>query len=78
MGFGNTVDHTTLSRANEKRDYRIYEELGIFLIETVRPMYADEKLNDIDTELALLALDSPTGIVGILKSSFDGSSKTWS
>ncbi len=28
MGFGNTVDHTTLSRANEKRDYRIYEELG--------------------------------------------------
>ena len=60
MGFGNTVDHTTLSRANEKRDYRIYEELGLFLIETVRPMYADEKLDDIDTDLALLALDSTT------------------
>lgn len=32
MGFGNTVEHTTLSRANEKRDYRIYEELGYFLL----------------------------------------------
>lgn len=47
MGFGNTVDHTTLSRANEKRDYRIYEELGCELIETVRPLYADEKLEDL-------------------------------
>lgn len=60
MGFGNTVDHTTLSRANEKRDYRIYEELGCELIETVRPLYADEKLEDVDTGLVLLALDSTT------------------
>ncbi len=34
MGFGNTVDHTTLSRANEKRDYHIHEEMGCFLIKT--------------------------------------------
>ena len=60
MGFGKTVDHTTLSRANEKRDYRIYEELGYALIEKVRPLYADEKLEDIDTDLALFALDSTT------------------
>ena len=60
MGFGNTVDHTTLSRANEKRDYRIYEELGYELRDKVRPLYEDEKLNDVDTDLALLALDSTT------------------
>lgn len=60
MGFGNTVDHTTLSRANEKRDYRIYEELGCELIETVRPLYADEKLEYVDVGLVLLALDSTT------------------
>ena len=60
MGFGNTVDHTTLSRANEKRDHRIYEELGYELIEVVRPLYKDEKLDDVDTDLALLALDSTT------------------
>lgn len=60
MGFGNTVDHTTLSRANEKRDYRIYEELGYFLIKTIRPLYANEKLDDVNTDLTLLALDSTT------------------
>ena len=60
MGFGNTVNHTTLSRANERRDYRIYEELGYSLINTVRPLYADEKLDDIETDLRLLALDSTT------------------
>ena len=49
MGFGNTVDHTTLSRANEKRDCRIYEELGCFLIRTIRPLYASEKLDDVNT-----------------------------
>ena len=60
MGFGNTVDHTTLSRANEKRDYRIYEELGYFLVKTIRPLYASERLDDVDTDLRLLALDSTT------------------
>lgn len=65
MGFGNTVDHTTLSRANEKRDYRIYEELGYYLIKTVRPLFADEKLDDINTDLTILALDSTTISVSI-------------
>ena len=60
MGFGNTVDHTTLSRANEKRDCRIYEDLGCFLIKTIRPLYASEKLDDVNTGLTLLALDSTT------------------
>jgi hypothetical protein len=60
MGFGKTVDHTTLSRANEKRDFRIYEELGHVLIDIVRPLYASEKLDDVDTDLVLLALDSTT------------------
>lgn len=60
MGVGNTVDHTTLSRANEKRDYRIYEELGYALIKTVRPLYAAEEVDGVDTDLALLALDSTT------------------
>ena len=60
MGFGNTVDHTTLSRANVKRDYRIYEELGYFLIKTIRPLYADEKLDDVNADIRLLALDSTT------------------
>lgn len=65
MGFGNTVDHTTLSRANEKRDCRIYEELGYSLIKTIRPLYANDKLGDVDTDLKLLALDSTTMSVSL-------------
>lgn len=58
MGFGNTVNHTTLSRVNERRDYRIYEELGYALINTVRSLYANERFDDVETDLRLLALDS--------------------
>ncbi|UYU40817.1 DUF4372 domain-containing protein [Bacteroides salyersiae] len=40
LGFRKTVNHTSLSRANENRDYRIFEGLGIYLIGIVRPMYS--------------------------------------
>lgn len=33
LGFRNTVTVSSLSRANENRDYRIYEELGRYLID---------------------------------------------
>ena len=34
------VDPSSLSKANETRDYRIFEELGMWLTRKVRPMYA--------------------------------------
>jgi len=40
LGFRKTVNHTSLSRANENHDYRIFEGLGIYLIGIVRPMYS--------------------------------------
>ena len=40
LGFRKVVNHASLSRANEKRDYRIYESLSIYLIGLVRPMYS--------------------------------------
>ena len=60
LGFGKTVDSTSLSRANERRDYRIYEEFGYYLIKLVRPYYHNTKLLDIDIENAIFALDSTT------------------
>lgn len=60
MGFGNTVDSTSLSRANERRDYRIYEEFGYYLIKLVKPYYRNTKLPDVDVDNALFALDSTT------------------
>ena len=37
LGFRNTVNQSSLSRANENRDYRIYEELGILSTSLLLP-----------------------------------------
>lgn len=65
LGFRNTVNHTTLSRANERRDYRIYEELGLYLIDFVRPMYAKEPLKGISVDNVIYAIDSTTISISI-------------
>lgn len=60
LGFRKTVNHTSLSRANETRDYRIFEGLGIYLIGLVRPMYSKVKLSGITIDNLIYALDSTT------------------
>lgn len=60
LGFRKTVNHTSLSRANETRDYRIFEGLGIYLIGLVRPMYSKVKLSEITIDNLIYALDSTT------------------
>ena len=60
LGFRKTVSHTSLSRANESRDYRIFEGLGIYLIGLVRPMYSKAKLSEITIDNVIYALDSTT------------------
>lgn len=60
LGFRKTVSHTSLSRANENRDYRIFEGLGIYLIDLVRPLYSKVKLSDITIDNVIYALDSTT------------------
>ena len=60
LGFRKTVEHSNLSRANEKRDYRIYEELGMYLISIVRPLYAEASVPEITIDNVLYALDSTT------------------
>ena len=61
LGFDCTVDSSSLSRANETRDYRIYEKLGQWLIKKVRPMYAKENIPDIYLPgWEIFAIDSTT------------------
>ena len=60
LGFGNTVNQSSLSRANDNRDYRIYEEFGIYMINLVRPLYAKASIPDITIDNVLYALDSTT------------------
>lgn len=58
LGFRKVVSHTSLSRANESRDYRIFEGLGLYLIATVRPMYSNIQLSQITIDNVIYALDS--------------------
>lgn len=60
LGFCKSVTHTSLSRANENRDYRIYEGLGQHLIALVRPLYANTPVLDVNLDNLLYALDSTT------------------
>lgn len=63
--YGLGFNHTALTRANEKRNYLIYEELGHFLIRLVRPLYTDSKLPDIEADNSIFAIDSTSISISI-------------
>ena len=60
LGLSAPVDRTTLSRANNQRDWRIYQSFGYHLIKKARKLYQDDAafLNDLDG--AFYALDATT------------------
>ena len=59
MGLRSRVARSTLADANEKRDYRIYQDFAHSLIPIATRLYRDEKL-PVDIENELYALDSTT------------------
>ena len=60
LGIKQYVNQSTLSRANERRDYRIFEDFGNYLIQQVRPLYANEPIPNVDIDNEVFALDSTT------------------
>ena len=58
-GIRGPISRSTLADANEGRDWRIYAELGNWLIARARKLYAQEDLG-IDLSETLYALDSTT------------------
>lgn len=60
LGFRNTVNSSSLSRANDRRDCRIYEDFGALLIDMVRPLYSESDVSGITIDNVLYALDSTT------------------
>ena len=65
LGIRRQVNQSSLSRANEKRDYRIFQDFGYHLIEQVRPLFAKEKMPLIDLEETIFALDSTSISVSV-------------
>lgn len=58
LGIKQNVNQSTLSRANEKRDWRIFADFGEYLIQQVRPLYANCPIPNIDIDNDVFALDS--------------------
>ena len=65
LGIRQQVNQSSLSRANEKRDYRIFQDFGYHLIEQVRPLFAEERTPLIDLDETIFALDSTSISVSI-------------
>jgi hypothetical protein len=60
LGIKQSVNQSSLSRANERRDYRIFADFGNYLIQEVRPRYASEPIAGVDINNDVFALDSTT------------------
>jgi len=65
LGINKHVVHTTLSRANEKREWQIFADFGNYLIRLVRPLYSDYHIPNLSLENEIFALDSTTISVSI-------------
>jgi len=60
LGIKQYVNQSTLSRANERRDWRIFAEFGTYLINLVKPMYENQPIPNVDIDNDVFALDSTT------------------
>lgn len=60
LGIRKHVNQSSISRANERRDWRIFADFGQYLIDQVRPMYIDSPIPNIDLKNEVFALDSTT------------------
>ena len=65
LGIKQQVNQSSLSRANENRDYHIFQDFGYYLISQVRPLFSKEKIPLVDLENTILALDSTSISISI-------------
>jgi hypothetical protein len=65
LGIKKHVDSSVLSRANEHRSWKIYADFGNYLIQLVRPLYADSPIPNLNLDNEIFALDSTTISVSI-------------
>ena len=60
MGIRTQPTRNTLANANAKRDWRIYHDFAMILIEKARTLYGQEKIPELDLDDVIYALDSST------------------
>jgi len=58
LGIGHPFDKSTISRANNSRDWRIYRDFAMKLIEQAKELYKNENQLDVKLKGRIYALDS--------------------
>jgi IS4 transposase len=65
LGIKQLVNQTTLTRANESRDWRIFADFGNYLISKVQPLYADYSVPNLNLDNEIYVLDTTSISVSI-------------
>lgn len=60
LGLGKIVDKSTLSRANETRDWRIFQDFALKLIDQAKELYKDDNQLDVNLKGRIFAIDATT------------------
>ena len=60
LGIGKAFDKSTVSRANENRDWRIFQDFGMKLIDQAKELYKGSTQLDFDLKGDIFAFDSTT------------------
>src|SRR3989338_2291607 len=60
LGFGKIIALSTLAKANERRDWRIWRDYAMVLIKEALTLYANDPPGDLDIDAAVYAIDSTT------------------
>jgi len=60
LGIGKIINKSTVSRANETRDWRIFQDFGLRLIEQANKLYEKDNQLDVNLKGRVFALDSTT------------------
>lgn len=60
LGIGQAISKSTLSKANENRDWRIYQDFALMLIEYAKMIYEGDSQLEIDIKNNVFIIDSTT------------------
>lgn len=60
LGIGYAVSKSTLSKANENRDWRIYQDFALLLIDKAKKLYEGDSQLEIDIKNNVFIIDSST------------------
>jgi hypothetical protein len=60
LGIGNAVSKSTLSNANENRDWEIFQDFALILIDQAKELYKSDSQLDVEISNNVFAIDSTT------------------